>query len=98
MLDAAAKTPPAFIESTVASFGDYDECLAVKGTDNDGNDINGAYCMVDLFASGKRTGYHDENINFANVHAFERSPTYFGHCMPSQCSPHDVKQLVSDGE
>lgn len=68
MLDASAKIPPAYLESTVAALGDYDECLGVRSVDIE-EEINGAYCMVDMFATGTRTAFEDKYLNLANLHS-----------------------------
>lgn len=44
-LDASAKLPSGFLDGTVTSLGDYDECLDITSHVKD-DLIEGAYCMV----------------------------------------------------
>lgn len=44
MYDATAKMPSGLLNGNVNQFGDFDECLNVKGT----NDLQGQYCLAYL--------------------------------------------------
>lgn len=98
MIDSSGKTPAAFLEGTVTTLGDYDECLAIKGTTDEVGDIFGQYCMVDVFPMGYKNGRRrtDGQVSLNSMQFFNASAYYFGLCFPSQCSTDDVRNIVKE--
>lgn len=96
VVDSSGKIPAAFLDGTVTSPGDYDECIGIKGQDD--GDIYGKYCMVDMFPHGyeqdkRRT---DGKVSLSSMRHFTQSAYYFGLCFPNACSPSDVRGLVKE--
>lgn len=103
LLDSSAKTPAAFLESTVSSIGDYDECLAVSSGGQVEGQFNGKYCMVDMFAQGPPSDSYDVRplngqLIVKSLPIFRDSSFIFGLCFPSTCQESDVRQFVAFGE
>ncbi|KAI1298484.1 hypothetical protein HDE_04186 [Halotydeus destructor] len=92
-LDASGKTPAAFLEGTVSSFGDYDECLDISSHNTDGA-ISGKYCMVDIFPRRPKKDLTPGRISLATPQHFNASAYYIGLCFPSACTVPDVRVLV----
>jgi len=95
VIDSSGKTPTAFLEGTVTSLGDYDECLAISSP---GADIKGKYCLVDIFPMGykNRERRKDGKVSLNSMQYFKASAYYFGLCFPSSCSENDVRVVVSE--
>lgn len=92
MLDASAKMPSSFLESTITSMGDYDECLAV---DNHG--FTGKYCMVDVFPLRPQEHvWRKDILHFGKYSFFNGTAYFFGLCFPSTCSEDDVRSLTQN--
>ncbi|KAI1291932.1 hypothetical protein HDE_07518 [Halotydeus destructor] len=91
-LDASAKTPTSMLESTMVSYGDYDECLEIEV-----DTFDGMYCTVDMFAVGHPLYQRQHEKGKLNLHdniVFKSTPYFFGLCLPSRCSQADVRQLA----
>ena len=69
VLDSNGRLPSGLFSGTSASFGDYDQCLAIRALDTDQEFIlaQGKYCLLELalpvpkLAPGKRLRYTDNN-------------------------------------
>lgn len=104
-VDASGKTPSGFIRSTISSFGDFDQCLAIDGTVR-GVHVKGKYCACDLFpvrlseSSDRRSGdlMTTGKLTFDRIHVFKRSPFIHALCVPDQCSETDLRQMLSTGK
>ena len=94
VVDSSGKTPSGFIESTVTSLGDYDECIELKSPPKD--DVQGKYCLIDIFPIGYKNHQqrNDGKISLNSMQHFNSSAYYFGICFPSKCSVQDVRTLV----
>ncbi len=46
VLDATAKIPTGLLDGTIADYGEYEECLNIKVTEEEPLTINGKYCMA----------------------------------------------------
>lgn len=98
VVDSSGKTPSGFMEATVTSLGDYDECLEIQSPKSIQDDIRGKYCLIDIFPMGYRNrqkGRKDGKITLNQMQHFNSSAYYFGLCFPSKCSTIDVKKIVS---
>ena len=97
VIESAGKLPPGFLESTVTSFGDYDECLAIES--NDEENIVGQYCMTDIFPIGKdEDEYRKKVIYLKSLPLFKGSPFLIGLCLPTACSFKDIKFITNEGK
>jgi hypothetical protein len=45
-MDASAKIPSGLLEGTIADYGEYEECLNIKVTEEEPLPISGKYCMT----------------------------------------------------
>ena len=98
MLDSSSKTPSAFIDGTVTSLGDYDQCLSI--TKGPLSPVDGKYCLVDVFpldytnASRKDGQLKDKKrVSLNKMRYFRDSAYYFAICLPSECSEEDTRSL-----
>jgi hypothetical protein len=90
ILDASAKIPSSFLESTVTSLGDYDECLSITN-----HDYIGKYCMVDVFPlRPQEHTWKPELLHLGKYSFFNGTAYFFGLCFPSTCSKSDVRSLT----
>lgn len=97
VIESAGKLPPGFLESTVTSFGDYDECLAIES--NDEENVVGQYCMTDIFPIGKNEDeYRKKVIYLKSLPLFKGSPFLIGLCFPTACSFKDIKFITNEGK
>ncbi|XP_034950941.1 nose resistant to fluoxetine protein 6 isoform X2 [Chelonus insularis] len=101
MYDATAKIPSGLLSGNVNQFGDFDECLSVKGSQQ----IRGQYCLVYLKLDVDQTRPDLKYIHrlLHSHYAFRSNLTDPGHrvprfntihwsvCIPSSCSAHDVE-------
>ena len=76
--------------ATVTSFGDYDQCLNVRGPHHDGS-----HCMVQL-----RMNVDNEPTQVGDL--LNQTLPKLGHfyliqglCMPSSCSHDEIRSIVS---
>lgn len=97
VIESAGKLPPGFLESTVTSFGDYDECLAIES--NDEENIVGQYCMTDIFPIGKDEDEHRKKVIYLkSLPLFKGSPFLIGLCLPAACSFKDISFIANEGK
>ena len=95
-MESAGKFPPAFLESTVTVFGDYDECLAIESKDE--ANVFGQYCMVDMFPVGNNEDqYRGKEIYLKSIPLFKGTGFLVGVCFPANCTSNEVRVLTSEG-
>ncbi|KAI1303725.1 hypothetical protein HDE_02217 [Halotydeus destructor] len=102
MMDASGKTPSAYLESTVTSFGDYDECLDIHTPGFDGQ-----YCMPDLFplkTKEQQTRWPRPSrseraatgkVNLGDIAVFKGMSFNFALCVPSTCTAEEVRNVLA---
>lgn len=95
-IDSSGKTPAAFLEGTVTSLGDYDQCLAITDEALDGSKNIGQYCVLKLkirkeTLASSRVGERIDQI----VPPCDYFEPLFALCLPSSCNQEDVKKIVS---
>ncbi|KAI1297656.1 hypothetical protein HDE_04543 [Halotydeus destructor] len=92
VIDSSAKGSPGFLEGTVSSFGDYDQCLAI-----DDGSIKGQYCMAALSLDvTKETSTEIRDLienRWAPGNYFE---PFVGTCFPDSCSLDDVSKVLQE--
>lgn len=96
-LDTSAKPPPALLQGSVSSFGDYDECLEINSHLLDRDHItSGQYCLVRFsIHSGKSSRLQVTN-HLLDLHPI--ADYYYplhGLCIPSGCSRDDLQTLLT---
>lgn len=109
-MDANSRFPTGILSGTISSFGDYDQCLDIKGLVND-TIIRGKYCLLTI-----RPPRPQDDINyrfkFANDSKYKKSwyeneindliildnfaPLVNGICVPSVCDRHEIKQILNE--
>ena len=100
-LDASGKSPNAFLDGTVTSFGDYEECIF--------NVPDGKFCMVKDFIQGPRIDDwkvvknrlpidEPKKINLKDVVIFKDSQMAYGLCLPASCANNDFVELSKIGQ
>ena len=88
--DAGSKSPSGILDGTLTSFGGYDQCLAI-----DSHDMVGKYCSIQLrHVSGRRGSFEIDDLLSRSVPSFTHVYLNMGLCVPSACSPGDVKSLM----
>ena len=95
-VDASGKAPPGILRATMTSIGDYDQCLAIDGVDvRSGVHLQGKYCMIDVFAlrnnSRDSSDIVGDRVDLSHVSTFRGFPFWSSLCVPSACSPSDLK-------
>lgn len=95
-IDSSGKTPPGLMRGTLATFGDYDQCLSINDVIND-EILIGKYCSFDYYS------YHSEknsnnSIKFEKITVFQGLPFVGSLCLPSKCSSIEVRQMLSTGK
>lgn len=82
-MDASASLPSGLLDGTFSSFGDYDQCLQISGSQKE---LEGKYCIVKLdFKASDDLGKH---LTFF--------PLNVGTCVPQACTPQDVRFLFQE--
>lgn len=98
MIGSAGKLPPAFLESTVTSFGDYDTCLSIESKDD--AHIAAKFCMVDMFPLGKdqeKYSHVRDKIYLKSLPVFVGSPFMISFCVPVTCNTEDIRTVAKKG-
>lgn len=95
LIDSSGKTPTAFLEGSVTSMGDYDECIGSKSPNGE---VSGMYCMTDIFPMGYKGKIprSDDRVSLNSMQHINDSAYYFGQCWPNGCSGRDIKNLVTE--
>lgn len=83
------------MESTLTSLGDYDSCLRVGHSIQSEDGIQGKYCLTDLFPI-QFSNRSSHLLSLEKLTYFKGFSFVYGVCVPSKCSPHDVRSLLSD--
>ncbi|XP_076165792.1 nose resistant to fluoxetine protein 6 [Ptiloglossa arizonensis] len=106
MYDATAKIPSGLLNGNVNQFGDFDECIGIRGSE----EIQGQYCLAYLHLS-----IDESRVDLKYLHrllhshyAFRSNITDPGHrvprfsiinwavCTPASCSFKDVETSIRD--
>ncbi|KAI1303711.1 Nose resistant to fluoxetine protein 6 [Halotydeus destructor] len=102
MIDSSGKTPSALFESTISSFGDYNECLDISTPDFDGQ-----YCMPDLFplktqrqhttwpGPSREERAASGRVNLGDIAVFKGMSFNFALCVPSTCKAEEVRNVLA---
>lgn len=82
------------LQGSVSSFGDYNECLEIKGQSRD-VEANGKYCLVKF--SIKHSTVKQAAVQFlTSIHPVaEFYHPLHGLCIPSACSKDDLELILS---
>lgn len=100
-VDSSAKTSSGFLEGSVTSFGDYDECVNIQEPDSNPNpnehNLAGMYCLADIFPEGYigKEKRKDGKVSLNQMQRFNNTGYYFGLCFPSHCSTSDVRTILT---
>ena len=112
MVESSAKTPPAHLDGSISSFGDYDQCLDIAiEQSKHGVDIESQYCIVPLSILGppvddvklfqEQALLHKldkpRKINLKAINIFKDHTHFHALCLPSACSIADVGSIVAQG-
>ncbi|XP_078033532.1 nose resistant to fluoxetine protein 6 [Augochlora pura] len=106
MYDATAKMPSGLLNGNVNQFGDFDECIGIRGSEG----IQGQYCLayLQLTIDESRLDLQQIQRLLHSHYAFKSNITDPGHrvprfniinwgiCAPAACSPKDVETSVRD--
>ena len=102
--DANGRWPSGLLSGSFSDFGDYDQCLAIKKTDNK-FEIGGKYCFlelrppepvlpVSLNTTKYRDTYYEAVINYwVKMDGF--GPISNGICLPSLCSDGELQEILT---
>ncbi|KAI1303721.1 hypothetical protein HDE_02213 [Halotydeus destructor] len=102
MIDSSGKTPSALFESTLASFGDYNECLDINT-----QSFTGQYCMPDLFplktkrqhatwpGPSRKERAASGRVNLGDIAVFRGLSFNFGLCVPSTCTVDEIRSILA---
>lgn len=94
-IDSSANLPSGFLDGTLSSLGDYDQCLAIESP-SQGTVIRGSYCMV-KFTRAKRTYSSPvENEIADGLFLYSAIPLSVAICLPDACtSERDIRSLLA---
>lgn len=98
MIGSAGRLPPAFLESTVTSLGDYDACLSISNHYEE--NVTAQYCMVDMFPIGEdheKYNRERDKIYLKSIPLFLGTPLFMSICVPSTCSSEDLRTVFTKG-
>ena len=92
-LDSSARASSAFLEGTVSSFGDYDQCLDITVEDDPG--LQGQYCLVKFSIDKEKKSSLKIISELKNVIPIANfyHPLH-GLCIPSSCSRQDLIKML----
>ena len=102
-LDSAGKTPPGFIRTTIATFGDFDQCLAIDDVIR-GVQVVGKYCAFDVHPFKVSNFTREEKLTSKISFSLDQIPIFKGMalvnsiCLPSECSATEIRQILSTGK
>lgn len=102
-LDSAGKTPAGFIRSTISTYGDFDECLAIDDVIRGTNAV-GKYCAFDLYPTKVTNFTREEKLTTKVAFSLDQIPIFKGMafvnslCLPAECSSIEIKQMLSTGK
>lgn len=94
-IDASANLPAGFLDGTLSSLGDYDQCLSIQSPDEEAF-IRGSYCMVKFTKVHRRysTPVQDEIAN--GLFLYDALPLSLAICLPDACtSEQDIRSLLA---
>ncbi|OQR80043.1 nose resistant to fluoxetine protein 6-like, partial [Tropilaelaps mercedesae] len=106
MVDASGKLPNGLFSGTAATFGHFEQCLAVRIGDLDDGGFRGKYCYVKTTAPNlPRPAYnsseivqdHESILNwfYGNAYWIQQFGTRLGACVPSLCTDKDMNKMIS---
>lgn len=93
-LDASANLPSGFLDGTISSLGDYDQCVSIESPDEEAF-IRGSYCMVKFTKVPREcnTPVQDEITN--GLFLYDALPLSLAICLPDACtSEQDIYSLL----
>lgn len=113
MISSSARSPTAHLDGTVTSFGDYDQCLDLSMKFPNGLEhVSGKYCVVpvsilgppvddwELFQRLWKLSRKDKPriVSLKEINIFKEHSHFYGLCLPSTCSVHDIKAIATIGK
>nr|CAD7256295.1 unnamed protein product [Timema shepardi] len=98
--DSSAKLPSGILRGNTNQFGDFDQCLSVKGSDpsTPKDLIRGQYCLasIDISATPHAASGKD-SLETPSGHILPQFSTIkWGLCVPHSCTPDDVDATLKD--
>lgn len=111
VFDATAKVPSGVKAGVMTSYGEYDQCLAIKSPqtyENDTDFIYGKYCLVRPYFSFEKITQlmneeSEEGMNQVkllltyNMFADKFYVFHYGLCIPSKCTLNDLQNVINKG-
>lgn len=109
ILDSSAKTPSAHLDGTFTSYGDFDQCLELSATQDEGDEkYTTQYCTVPVSQLGPEVDDWDQfeeeailkkadeprKIRVKGINIFKDHAHLYGLCLPSTCARNDVSLIV----
>ena len=96
VLDASSKSPSGLLDGSVTSFGDFDQCLAMKTPENVFPSFVGKYCSIEMsvVTEGEHFAGNISDVLRTRIPAFGFSNLQFGLCLPSLCSEKEIDVLL----
>ncbi|PSN39094.1 hypothetical protein C0J52_07346 [Blattella germanica] len=106
MFDASTKFPDSIMMGLLINLGNFEECLEVKNIKTEYGKFNAQYCLATIplpTNKSMKTNVH-ENIprtvtqtgNHIGGNPVISSNIQLSYCIPSVCSPEDLKKILSD--
>ncbi len=106
MLESNGRLPIGLLSGTITNYGDYDQCLAIKGM-SAGYEVNGKYCFLNirpplppvgqtlnLTGSIYENSWLNEKVGkFARMYARISN----GICLPSVCNEIEITKVLQNG-
>ena len=95
-IDASANLPAGFLDGTLSSLGDYDQCLSIQSPGEGEAFIRGSYCMVKFTKLHREysTPVQDEIAN--GLFLYDAIPLSLAICLPDACtSEQDIQSLLA---
>ena len=107
-MESSGRLPIGMLSGTTTNYGDYDQCLSTTGHLEDGTNVFGKYCFLNIrpplppigeTLNLKGSAYENTWVN-ERVGRFARMYGRLanGLCIPSVCSDTEMTQLLRRGK
>lgn len=103
MWDSNGHLPSGLLSSSFFSPGAYDECLSIKGENND-YQVNGQYCLLEIrspwpmrevhFTNESQVKFFEPIVNRLTSMDIYTALATNGLCLPSTCSEKELADIV----
>jgi len=100
VIDSSGRFPIGILDGTLASTGDYDQCIDVKTPSDVKIPFVGQYCTaklilpLDINARYPNDSFYDTAMFMFRKHL--TPSVYNAFCVPSICSVNDVKTILAE--